>query len=184
MRKILKWIGVGLLAIMVIMIFYARLINYKGPDLTTTEPTTTTTEPITDEELIRKVIEGELGKRAYRSHSNSYIDKVKDIEIANNILFIKLSANENVFGRNMEKFGIQNDIIKIMRVIDIPDNVEKISFEFYYPARDENYNYYEAVVMSGWIEKDKFDINWSNVYDTDLPNIMFDVYWHPDFLTK
>lgn len=181
MRKILKWIGIGLLAIMVIMIFYSRLINYKGPDKTTTEPTTTTTEPITDEELIRKVIEGELGKRAYRSHSNSYIDKVKDIEIANNILFIKLSANENVFGRNMEKFGINRDIIKVMRALEMPNDVERISFEFYYPIRDENYTYKEALVMSGWIEKDKFDINWSNVYDTDLPNIMIDIYWRPGF---
>lgn len=181
MRKILKWIGVGLLAIMVIMIFYARLINYKGPDKTTTDPTITTTEPITDEELIRKIIEEKIGKRAYRSHSKSYIDKVKNIEIANNILFIELSADENVFGRNMEKFGINSDIIEVMRALKIPNDVERISFKFYYPARDENYNYYEAVVMSGWIEKDKFDINWSNVYDTDLPNIMFDVYWHPDF---
>lgn len=143
--------------------------------------TTATTEPPTVEEVLQKQIEKAIGDKTYRTYQRKYIEKVRSIKISNNILFLEISADENIFGRNMEKSGIQYDIIKIMKVIDIPDNVEMISFKFYYPARDENYNYYEAVVMSGWINKEKFAINWENVDETDLPNIMFDVYWHPNF---
>lgn len=179
MKKKLIGIMVFFFAVLPLIGIIYGTVTGRIPEETT--EITATTEPPTIEEVLQKQIEKAVGDKSYRTHQEKYIPKVRSIKISNNILFLELSADENILGRNMEKFGIQSDIIKIMESIDIPDDIEMISFKFYYPARDDNYNYYEALVMSGWINREKFVINWDNVYETDLPNIMFDVYWHPGF---
>ena len=132
------------------------------------------------EEKIAEQIEDELGKYTNRKDDNGdRIKKVRKVKIDNDFLYIDLSADDSIFGNRTD--NIHDEIIEVMRVIDIPKGIKEIKFTFYSAFRDENFNLSEDEVLTCFVTKEKFDINWKNVSGLNIHDVTSNYWKHPDY---